>query len=242
MSKNKIKLIFMMIFSILILVGIILMISMIKSIKESDRIQADNVNAVVDNNVEGDTNIPIPSDMVFPTPEPSSELGENGQMIEIGIPPETVVILSGTDDQLGQKEEADKGERYQAVKKDVSWEQAKEEAEKLGGHLVTIESAEELKTVIQYCINSNIDYCWIGCHREEGKYIWENDENIDINGLKSWGYKEPSYTDQGVAEDYIMLWWMNGKWCLNDSENDPLSRFPKDYEGKLGYVVEFSNR
>ena len=243
--KSKIKLLFMLFLSLLVIIGVILFVSMLSSIHRAGTVDADNV--VVDTNVEGDVNLPIPDGTVFPTPEPSSELGLDGEMLEIGTPPETVVILSGTqsgDNAQTDDEDEDNIEnstdRYVAVKRDISWEDAQKAANAVqSGHLVTISSYDELKTVITYCNNSGIEYCWIGCHRDEnGNYIWENNETIDINSLGAWGFGEPSYTDQGEREDYIMLWWMNGKWCLNDSGNDPYAQWPKDYGGKLGYIIE----
>ena len=240
--KSKVKLLFMLFLCLLVIIGIILFVSMLGSIRRANSIQADNI--IPDTNVEGDINIPIPSGTVFPTPEPSSELGTDGEMLEIGTPPGSVVILSGTetgDDQSQTNDGEDSQIHYSAVKKDVSWTQAQKAANNTrSGHLVTIKNRDELNSVIQCCNDAGIEYCWIGCHRDEnGKYIWENNEDIDINSLNAWGYGEPSYVDQGEKEDYIMLWWMNGKWCLNDSCDDPYSQWPKDYGGKLGYIIEF---
>ena len=241
MRMNKVKLILMAFFCLMLILGTILFFAMIRNIRGRNDLQADNV-PVADKSEAAVVKVPVPEGMTFPSPEPSSELGEDGKMQEIGTPPDTIVIMSGTTDSLDSPENEpvrEDGENFRAVKRDVSWTEAQSAAKRIQGHLVTVSSKEEMINVIKLCIEEGIDICWIGCHRENGQYVWENGESIDIDSLGYWGAGEPSFTDQGEPEDYIMLWYMNGRWCLNDSCDDPHAQFPRDYDGKMGYIVEF---
>ena len=228
--KKRIPLIFMITLSVLLLLGIIVFTAMIKSIR-ADEIEADNVIAVEDTNVEGDTTLKIPEGTVIPTPEPSGTISE-GEYVEAGTPPETVVIMSGT------KKEEDS--EYKVVTEDISWTDAQKACKLIKGHLVTIGSKEEFDEIVNLAAQNGLRYVWVGCHRDEnGNYVWENNEKIDIDNLNAWGKGEPSYVDAGEAEDYIMLWFMNNKWSFNDSGNDPCKDYPKEYGGKIGYICEF---
>ena len=55
-----------------------------------------------------------------------------------------------------------------------------------------------------------------------------------------WDEGEPSFIDtgDGTEENYIMLWKVNGRWCYNDSRNDPAGEF-WGWRGRLAYVCEF---
>ena len=86
----------------------------------------------------------------------------------------------------------------------------------------------------------NITNIWVGCHRVDGTLVWESDDEI---GFYPWGPNEPSYVDgwDGVNEDYVMLWRLNGAWVYNDSRNDPIADYPGSYRGKIAFVCEFEN-
>ena len=127
---------------------------------------------------------------------------------------------------------------YEAIRADVSWLQAQQEAIARGGQLVTVNSAEELQQVIDLANQAGFDRVWIGAHREDGNLIWESGENVEFY---QWDAGEPSYTDggDGAAEDYVMLWNLNGRWVYNDSRENPLTDFYGMYGGRIGYIVEY---
>ena len=126
---------------------------------------------------------------------------------------------------------------YEAVKSDVSWAEARKLASDTGGYLVTINSQEELIRVVQMAEDAGFDKIWIGCHRENGNLIWESGETVDYY---PWDNGEPSYSDagDGVSEDYLLLWYRNGRWVYNDSRENPLKDYFDMYGGKIGYVIE----
>ena len=126
---------------------------------------------------------------------------------------------------------------YEAVRADVGWNQAKQEAVNRGGYLVTVNSEEELNQVIALAEEAGFDRIWIGAHRVDGDLVWESGEDVTFY---RWDEGEPSFTDKGdgTAEDYLMLWQRGGIWCYNDSRENPLTDFYGMYGGRTGYVVE----
>ena len=124
--------------------------------------------------------------------------------------------------------------RYEIFVEDVSWTEARDKCVEHGGHLVVIGSKEEFDTVVAMADTAGVDKVWIGCHRVEGNLVWENDETP----YYSWAKGEPSYTDQGINEDYLML-WNNRGWAYNDNRNDPVKDFPDWYSGTIAYVCEY---
>ena len=126
---------------------------------------------------------------------------------------------------------------YEAVRADVGWNQAQQEALSRGGYLVTVNSQEEFDKVVELAEQAGMDKVWIGGHRQDGNIVWESGEDV---GFYRWDEGEPSYTDKGdgTAEDYVMLWKRGGIWCYNDSRENPLTDFYGMYGGRIGYVVE----
>ena len=167
--------------------------------------------------------------VVMPTPEPESENGntEGGQQSsEIVQPAEATPEPTETVETF-----------YEVFKADVSWTEAQSRSRALGGHLVVINSQEELDEVVRLAENYGFNRLWIGGHRVDGTIVWETGETVDF---LPWGQGEPSYYDNydGVSEDYLLL-WNNDGWVYNDSRNDPVSEYPEWYSGTIGYIVEF---
>ena len=127
---------------------------------------------------------------------------------------------------------------YEAIRADVGWLEAQQEALSRGGQLVTINSAEELQQVADLANQAGFDRVWIGAHRVDGNLVWESGEDVEFY---QWDVGEPSFTDggDGAAEDYVMLWYRNGTWVYNDSRENPLTNFYGMYGGRIGYVVEY---
>ncbi|MEG1789342.1 MAG: lectin-like protein [Oscillospiraceae bacterium] len=127
---------------------------------------------------------------------------------------------------------------YELYIEDVSWTEAAEKCTALGGHLVTISDAEELKKITDLADAYKIKLVWIGLYRDvNGNLIWVTDESIDYY---IWGKGEPSKTDgDGAAEDYGLLWKLKGSWIYNDSREDPANLFPAAYSGKIAYICEY---
>ena len=177
--------------------------------------------------------------IVTPTAEPSPE-GGNAETVVLPDGGQTQAEVLSPDDTVMEPtpEPTEPPETfYQIFKADVSWTEAQSRCRELGGHLVVINSQEELDEVVRLAENYGIARIWIGGHRVNGNMVWETGEEVDF---LPWGQGEPSSYDSydGAAEDYILLWNNNG-WAYNDSRNDPASEFPEWYSGTIGYIAEF---
>ena len=180
--------------------------------------------------------VTFPPDMIFPTPEPEDAV-EAGT-IKIQPPAGSIIIMSENQKEPEVGTEPEPAEHsYSFHVEDVSWQDAQAKCREMGGHLVTISDAEELNTVINLAQQNGVEKVWVGCHRENDRLIWENNETVDFY---VWGRGEPSYYDGGdhVAEDYLLLWRFNGAWVYNDSRNDPVRDYPAMYSGQIGYICE----
>lgn len=82
------------------------------------------------------------------------------------------------------------GHRYSVLKKRVSWEEAVKECEALGGHLVTIESSEELAFVKRLAGSSRL---WVGAtdRAREGQWVWLSGRPVPQGGAM-WKSGEPN--------------------------------------------------
>ena len=155
---------------------------------------------------------------VLPTPEPTPE-----------VTPEPIIV-----------------HRYVLERADMSWTAAQEYCLASGGYLAVINTQSEFNEITAMADEMGLDRLWIGCHRAVGEYVWENGEKVDRSvdptdtGMALWDTGEPSFIDtgDGTEENYIMLWKSNGRWCYNDSRNDPAGEF-WGWRGKIGYVCEF---
>ena len=128
---------------------------------------------------------------------------------------------------------------YEVVLSNASWEQAKTEAQNKGGHLVVIDSSEELQQVINLAAGSGAEYVWIGLYRTEiGELAWVVPAEASI---MSWAPGEPTVTDAstGAPENYVLLRNYNGSWYYNDIMNDPVTNYPGIFGGRVAYIVEY---
>lgn len=174
------------------------------------------------------------ADVVFGTPEPEAV---HSIPTPVVIPtPDPSVVNSPAPNEESPSPETPKEHKYELFVEDVSWTEAQQRCESMGGHLVTISDVDELQKVIDLAEAEGVTRVWVGCHRVNGEMQWVTDEEISYY---QWAQGEPSFIDVNdeVDEDYVLLWDHNG-WCYNDSRNDPVSDYPEMYSGNLAYVCE----
>ena len=147
--------------------------------------------------------------------------------------------------------ETPKEHEYKIFKDDASWTDAKKKCEGMGGHLVVIETEEELEHIIALAEAEGLSRVWIGCSRggdayddpESRPYLWEG-KDPGFQGYFRWANGEPTYVDNDDTgrhdEDFIMLWNHKG-WAYNDNRDDPCRDYPDMYSGTMGYVCEFND-
>ena len=146
--------------------------------------------------------------------------------------------------------------RYEIIVADRSWNQAKADAESKGGHLVTFETDEEFRHVVDLISksgNSKVDQYWVGGTRskDDTKYYWcyENGAfgnevlNQDSKYASYWLAGEPTFRDDSVNADeqYMDILNMGSDgWKWNDAPDD-LIMYVSYFSGKIGYIVEYEN-
>ena len=129
--------------------------------------------------------------------------------------------------------------RYELVMSNLPWPQAKLEAESKGGHLVVIDSAEELQEITQLAAANGAEYVWIGLFRTEtGELSWVVPSDTPVY---NWAQGEPSVIDSstGAPENYVLLRNYGGAWYYNDIMPDPVTNYPAIFGGRVAYIVEY---
>ena len=128
------------------------------------------------------------------------------------------------------------GHYYVMYDDSISWSQAKTKCEELGGHLVTINSAEEqnyLITLTNLSIKKNM---WIGAYPENGFFHWITGEAFDYT---NWASGEPNnvFNMQNAAMMYTKkASFPAGTW--NDENEN--GRNWSGYEiSNFGYICEW---
>ena len=132
--------------------------------------------------------------------------------------------------------------KYELYTENVSWQGAKQRAEELGGHLVTIADSEEFAQVVAMLEGTRARYIWLGAQRgADGSWTWENGESVEFF---KWYPGEPSYRDtDGTPENCMMIWrgasGASPEWTYNDMRGDPYSAYPAIFGGYTAFIVEY---
>ena len=110
---------------------------------------------------------------------------------------------------------------------EVSYSQATEVAKYIGGHLVTITSAEENAFVADLKASGKFNQYWLGATDSvtEGTFKWCTGEEMSYT---NWDTGQPDNCDNN---ENCLLIWSNGKW--NDA---------KDYSIYTGFIVEIEDQ
>lgn len=122
------------------------------------------------------------------------------------------------------------GHLYELVNSNTKWEDAKNAAEKKGGYLVCISSADENEMVRQWVnnVDSNISKVWLGLHRKAdtpAEWYWLDESEVSYT---NWASGEPNSQDEKAGELYIVESGKNGKW--NDATES----------STIPYVIEYN--
>ena len=124
--------------------------------------------------------------------------------------------------------EAKLGSKYEIVKKNISWEEAKKECEEAGGHLATITSQAEQDYITE--LNSSNSKLWIGAYRTDDdleKWMWVTGEKWNY---ENWNDGEPNNSSNVKSNENRAVIWTNGKWNdLNENNTGEQS----------GYICEW---
>lgn len=129
--------------------------------------------------------------------------------------------------------------KYKVINESMTWHEAKEYCEKLGGHLVTITSKEE-QNFINSLLNEDKNLYWIGLVSNNNNWEWITGEDYKYT---NWAKDEPN-NDFNNTEDVVQIYGKNhndfykGEW--NDSRSD--SGTMKFWKlTNVGFICEFEN-
>ena len=139
------------------------------------------------------------------------------------------------------------GKTYQAFVDACTWADAKQKCEAAGGHLAYITSDEDWNQAISVLSGTGLRYVWLGGSTyisNDGSTItasWLNGSNLSyIDNAHHWYPNEPSGWDNSSPEHslepYILLWYVDDYWSLNDTSNDILKYYKPE---RIGYLCEF---
>lgn len=139
------------------------------------------------------------------------------------------------------------GKTYQAFVDACTWADAKQKCEAAGGHLAYITSDDDWNQAISVLSGTELRYVWLGGSTyisNDGSTItasWLNGSNLNyIDNARHWYPNEPSGWDNSSPEHslepYILLWYVDDYWSLNDTSNDILKYYKPE---RIGYLCEF---
>ncbi len=122
------------------------------------------------------------------------------------------------------------GHKYELIIGNFTWWDAKADAERRGGHLVSINSEEEFRQCGALATSNHIVFLWLGSYVDDVSEWpaagWVTGEPMEYS---AWYPGEPS----GGSEYYLSMFSVNGTWYYNDAANSIT-----EYAGKRGYILE----
>lgn len=127
-------------------------------------------------------------------------------------------------------------EQYQLITSWKTWEDAKDDCEKRGGHLVTIDSDEENEMVTELLKDGGYPAAWIGLSDKDKsktnrKWEWVTTTNMKSTSYRKWGKNQPDKLKEYYVEIRSDGTWND--WCQNPNEDPNTTKY------KMPYVCEF---
>lgn len=186
-----------------------------------------------------------PNDFTFedepPITEPDTSASPSPQTtpnIDVTLPGEDEPGADEPEDPQAPEEPSEP--RYTIFVDDVTWEEARDSCEMMGGHLAVVNDQETLDSIIAMAEEKGASFVWLGSYRGSDG-LWYNVTGETMS-FSAWDRGEPSAIDaDGTREDYLLLWYRaaQGTWTYNDMRNDPISVIPATYSGKVAYICQF---
>lgn len=131
---------------------------------------------------------------------------------------------------------------YEYISGAVTWNDAKTQAESVGGYLATITSADENQFLLSnFSMANSSNFAWIGGYQYDklaepaGHWRWVTDENWSYT---NWGGIEPN-SRQG-DEDYAMFNMGSSFAGIVPGQWGDATPVPSGYDPVVGYFVEYN--
>lgn len=136
-----------------------------------------------------------------------------------------------------------KGHSYKVYDESRTWTEAKAYCERLGGHLVTITSAEEQSLISLMSYVCSKDLYWIGAYGgvSTGSWKWVTGEKWDYTNWSQANMPKPDNVEGN--EDYVCIYRimlnnnMPGTW--NDEPNNGSATDDSYLIPKFGFICEW---
>jgi len=157
-------------------------------------------------------------------------------VVAAGGSPEKWIEIEWEQPLPGLKEISAEQERYQLIPRWKTWENAKTDCEKRGGHLVTIDSDEENEIVTELLTDGGYPHAWIGLSDKDKsktnrKWEWVTTTNMKSTSYRKWGEKQPDALKEYYVDIRSDGTWND--WCQNPNEDPNTTKY------KMPYVYEF---
>jgi|GEM_PF-919342 YD repeat-containing protein len=136
-----------------------------------------------------------------------------------------------------QEETGESGHRYQIFDESKSWTEAEAYCESLGGHLVTITSAEEQNYIISELLSQGTMMTYfIGLSRDTSSndWNWVTGEEFDYT---NWDIGEPNNTDENYVHMYSGMGTV-GTWNNTYNDEHGFGSYSVDY---CGFICEWED-
>lgn len=127
--------------------------------------------------------------------------------------------------------------RYQVFDISMSWNEAKEYCESLGGHLATIATEEEQEYISQEIYGGNKDFYWLGGtdEFEEGVWNWITGEQWEY---ANWCDGSP---DNYNTENYLGMINNETEWGSGHATKNHWNDFSDKDSNLMGFICEWDN-
>lgn len=121
------------------------------------------------------------------------------------------------------------GNIYAIYDEIIDWETAKDFCEKSGGHLVTINDAEENSVITEHAKQANTKKYWIGLNdiENEGVFVWTDGDNSQYRNFNTGQPDNSEHLEHYVEITATGGYWEYGSW--NDN---------KIYTTYTGFILE----
>ena len=127
------------------------------------------------------------------------------------------------------------GHYYSIFNDDLSWEQAKTACEKMGGHLVSVNSSGENTFLTKLISKTDKGNYWIGCSNTSGSWKWVTGESFSFT---KWASGQPSGGSEHYGEMYAVAKGSAGVGQWNDIAGTT-SQLSFWSLRNTGYICEF---
>lgn len=144
----------------------------------------------------------------------------------------------GSEEEVQTETEKPKVSTYSVKVTNTSWSSANALSMQNGGHLVYVNSYDEFVQVCNLADSAGIKVFWMGACRSSASdswydVTWNNGESLTYT---KWYPGEPSYSEDGVPEKYLMAFKVKGVWYFNDAIEDVSAYYTAK---QMGYIIEF---